>query len=277
MSSKLNLILTLIATGAFAFFINSLGHYIPDRWRDSIVIFTLALGAVAGLWTIYETLGWNTMTTLYVAISISFLAGASIFGVLAYKSHLAVSHAANTSLPSAVSPKATGTAELPSSSTSSTQSKYPGRQQKEEALRHSNGTLVTHQFSGNPDNELMLVHRGTRYSIPISMSDAEGVWIYSKSESVLLYEKVRLATTGQIIDLTKLRSVQWHQSKRTEHVAIGEHIFFRMEDGTVIQMLLVMVRYFRGGDDSDEARFRYEIHERGAHLIPALGPPAVTP
>lgn len=43
-----------------------------------------------------------------------------------------------------------------------------------------------------------------------------------------------------------------------------------LTDGKIVQLLVASVQWYNEGDDLDEVRFKYKIHDAGEFLIDAL-------
>jgi hypothetical protein len=76
---------------------------------------------------------------------------------------------------------------------------------------------------------------------------------------------VKSAERGRPVDIRLLRL-----SRQSDALSIGGRAFFELNDGKILQLLLVGTLYYRDGDDLDEARFKYKIYDAGSFLIDAL-------
>jgi hypothetical protein len=117
---------------------NALTNYIPTRGYDSIIISIAALGGIAGIWLSYEGWGWHTKTSVYASLAALCVAGTLIFSLLAFKSSATPIRSAgttNTAQSNKVAPLSAAAAKVMT------------REEKEQLLRNSNGTLGTIVFS----------------------------------------------------------------------------------------------------------------------------------
>jgi hypothetical protein len=139
------------------------------------------------------------------------------------------------------------------------------RGELELSVRDAGGTPLKHQFAVQGIEFLEIPYDNTVYKISSHIAHGTAVWInLGMGDTKNLYVS-KSAERGKPVDIRRLRV-----SKGSDTISIGQRAFIELKDGKILQLLLVGVLWYRGGDDVDEARFKYQIYDAGEFLIDAL-------
>ena len=133
------------------------------------------------------------------------------------------------------------------------------------AVRDAEGAPIRCEFIDGQGSQLKITAGDVEYSIGVSIAGATGAWVYNTRPSVKKMYIVKSAERGRPVDIRLLRL-----SRQSDALSIGGRAFFELNDGKILQLLLVGTLYYRDGDDLDEARFKYKIYDAGSFLIDAL-------
>ena len=76
---------------------------------------------------------------------------------------------------------------------------------------------------------------------------------------------VKSVEPGKLTDVRTLRRL-----RDASPVEIGQRAFFEMNEGTILQIVVVGVLYYNAGDDRDEVRIKYRMYDAGEFLIEPL-------
>jgi hypothetical protein len=141
------------------------------------------------------------------------------------------------------------------------------RGEMELLVRDAGGIPLKHQFNTQSMEMIKVIDGATSYEISTHVAHATAVWlnmgVQSGSAKKLYVSKS--AQRGKPIDIRQLRV-----SRGSDTISIGQRAFIELEDGKILQLLLVGVLWYRAGDDVDEARFRYKIYGAGEFLFDPL-------
>jgi hypothetical protein len=135
------------------------------------------------------------------------------------------------------------------------------------AVRDAGGIPLKHQFNTQSMETIKVSDGSTTYEISTHVAHATAVWlnIGIGSGSVKKLYVSKSAQRGKPIDIRQLRV-----SKGSDTISIGQRAFIELEDGKILQLLLVGVLWYRAGDAVDEARFKYKIYDAGQFWIDPL-------
>lgn len=134
------------------------------------------------------------------------------------------------------------------------------------AAQGADGSIEIIDLSGNPPSKpLDVVDGGETYRLKFSSSGGEDVWVYGDDPSIRSLAIERFAQRGDVVDAPNLR-----QERGANSVRINQRVFAITRDNKVIQVLILSVRYYNSGDNSDELRVSYRVYPPGEFLIPAL-------
>ena len=143
------------------------------------------------------------------------------------------------------------------------------RAERAELERLANGAdaeIAVIHLSGNPPgNALDIVAGANTYQLKFSSSGGDDVWVYGDDPSIRSLAVERYARRGDNVDATGLRAERGATSVR-----VNQRVFAVTHDNRVIQALILSVRYYNAGDDTDEVRVAYRVYQPGQFLIPAL-------
>lgn len=127
------------------------------------------------------------------------------------------------------------------------------------------GTPLVYEFDNTGIGKIELTNGNKNYDLQITKCSATAIWVYPNNNAVKWASVVKTIKPGERIDVRTLRHV-----RDFTPVEIGERAFFEMDDGSILQMVVVGVLYYNAGDDKDEVRIKYRIYEPGEFLIEPL-------
>jgi hypothetical protein len=143
------------------------------------------------------------------------------------------------------------------------------RQAIEVAVLNTRGELGAVAFeSGSSIGYLEIAASDKTYKIVVTLDAPDvgrAVRVWDHDETVHSVSLVRGIAQGQHIDVDAL-----HPAREDIVMSIGDRAVALTKDARMIQLVLVSVRDRSAGDAVDAVRFRYKVHERGAHLLEAL-------
>ncbi|PPC87525.1 MAG: hypothetical protein CTY31_08080 [Hyphomicrobium sp.] len=139
------------------------------------------------------------------------------------------------------------------------------RQRLEAKAAGSDGTLVIHEFSQASMDSITIPYGESSCVVRISQATRDRVWIYGDHPSIAYYSISPIVERGAIVDVSKLR-----KEREVICPTINDRVIITAADGAIIQLLITMIRFRQGGDETDEVRLRYRIYKAGEHLVAAL-------
>jgi hypothetical protein len=139
------------------------------------------------------------------------------------------------------------------------------RNELERAALPTKGTPLTYEFDNSGIGQITLTRGDKGYPLQITKCSATAIWVYPNHNAVKWASVVKTVEPGQLIDVRTLRRI-----RDSTPVEIGQRAFFEMEDGTILQLVVVGVLYYNAGDDKDEVRIKYRMYDAGEFLIQPL-------
>jgi len=139
------------------------------------------------------------------------------------------------------------------------------RGELELSARDADGTPIRIEFGQVGVETLHIKDGGEEYTLSVSIAGPMAAFVFSGSGSAKVFHLSKSAKRGQSVDIRQIRF-----SKGGDTIQIGQHAFIELTNGKILQLIVVGVLWYREGDDVDEIRFKYKIHDAGSFLIDAL-------
>lgn len=128
------------------------------------------------------------------------------------------------------------------------------------------GTASTVEFHEHEvTKDVLLKYGDTTYSIRMSKAGGTSVWVYLNEFSAKQMFHIRYAKRGELLDVRTMRPV-----RNNAHVKIGERVIFSTPDDRLVQIIVTGVLDYGAGDEKDEVRLKYQVHQPSEFLVAAL-------